>query len=187
MAEAAARQDSSPNRESDSSGTPKRRKDYIGLLLLVLAILNGAALLGLAFLMQKMWLRIQDVQELAKKPVKVEEETVSPAGKELQPATLGVLYPLEGFLVTINSDDGQKFLQLRLEMELSDPSLEDEISRKKPALRDAIIVLLTSRNFKQLREPNALKSLRNDIVAAVNRLLTSGKVKSVYFTQFHFN
>lgn len=187
MAEAAARQDPSKKREPEAGSAPKKRSDWIGMVLLMLAVLNGAALVAMGFLMQKMWLRVQEVQELSKRPAIIEPETPSPAGKELQPQTLGVLYPLEGFLVNISSVDGPKYLQLRLELELGEPALEDEVARKKPAVRDAIIVLLSSRNFKQLREPNALKILRTDMMNTINRILTTGQVKAIYFTQFHFN
>jgi flagellar FliL protein len=74
-----------------------------------------------------------------------------------------------------------------MELELADPAVEDEISRKKAAVRDAIIVLLSSRNYRDLREAAGLKKLRVDLVKAINNLLSTGKVKEVYFTQFHFN
>jgi flagellar FliL protein len=100
---------------------------------------------------------------------------------------MGVLYPLDGFLVNISSDRGPRFLQMKLEMELDAPSLEDEIALKRPALRDAIIVLLTSRNYAELRDPKGMRKLREDLLRSVNGLLKSGQVREIFFTQFHFN
>jgi flagellar protein FliL len=187
MAEAAAKRDSDPKHENESAEPKKKSADWVGRILLLMALLNGAALVGMGLLLQKLWVRIQEVGELAKKPVVTETEAPSPTGKELQPQTLGVLYPLEGFLVNVASEDGPKYLQLRVELELGEPSLEEEVSRKKPAIRDSIIVLLSSRTFNQLRAPNALKVLRSDMLLSINHLLTSGQIKAIYFTQFHFN
>lgn len=165
----------------------KPKRDVMGLVLFFLVCLNLATVGGMGFFMQKMWGKIQELQgETAKlnTPPPVEEDTV---GKELQPQNLGILYPIESFLVNINSDQGPKFLQTQLEFELSEPALEDEIARKKPAIRDSIIVLLSSRSYKEMRDPAGMKKLRTDLLKAVNGLLSTGKVKEIYFTQFHFN
>jgi flagellar FliL protein len=94
---------------------------------------------------------------------------------------------MESFLVNITSDQGPKFLQTQMEFELTDAATEDEVTRKKSAIRDAIIVLLSSRSYKQIRETTGMVTLRHDILRAVNNLLSNGKVREVYFTQFHFN
>ena len=90
-------------------------------------------------------------------------------------------------MVNVNSEQGSKFLQVQMELELSDPVVEDEVSRKKAAIRDSIIVLLTSRSYQELRASNGLKALRTDVIQSVNHLLSGGKVKDVFFTQYHFN
>lgn len=74
-----------------------------------------------------------------------------------------------------------------MELELTDSATEEEITKKKAAIRDAVIVLLSSRSYKQIREASGMVTLRRDILRAVNNLLTSGQVREVYFTQFHFN
>lgn len=187
MAEAAAKRKSDSKNENEATEGVKKSADWLGRILLLMALLNGVALVGMGFLLQKLWLRIQEVSELAKRPVVAEPEAPNTTGKELQPQTLGVLYPLEGFLVNVASEEGPKYLQLRVELELGEPSLEEEVSRKKPAIRDSIIVLLSSRTFNQLRAPNALKTLRGDMLQSINHLLTTGQIKAIYFTQFHFN
>lgn len=108
-------------------------------------------------------------------------------GKELLAAPQGTLYPLDSFLVNITSDQGAKFLQTQLELELSEASLEEEVTKKRAALRDAIIVLLSSKSYKELKEPNGIRSLRSEILKSLNSLLVTGRIKEIYFTQFHFN
>jgi len=165
--------------------------DKLGILVLGIVVMNTAAAAGMGYLVTQMWNRMAAMEE---KSValehKIEEEkkpVAPPSGKEFKPQELGVLYPLDSFLVNIASDRGPRFLQLKLELELDTPALEDEIALKRPALRDAIIVLLTSRNYAELHDPKGMRKLRSDLVAASNNLLKSGQVKEIYFTQFHFN
>ncbi len=164
--------------------------DKLGLLVLGIVILNSVAAAAMAMLFLKILPRITHIEEQSKaleQKIAEEKKPSSPAGKEFIPQELGVLYPLDGFLVNITSERGPRFLQMKLEMELDAPALEDEIALKRPAIRDAIIVLLTSRNYSELRDPKGMRKLRADLLRAVNNLLKSGQVKEIYFTQFHFN
>jgi len=189
MAEAQAKKQKSDALDEKGGAAPAAKKtDWIGIAILSLVFVNVLALSGMGFFMQKLWNRMHELQTAIRKaPVVTPEESASSVGKELQPQNLGVLYALEGFLVNVNSEQGPKFLQVQMELELSDPALEDEVSRKKAAIRDSIIVLLTSRSYRQLKATNGLKTLRTDIIQSINHLLSGGKVKDVYFTQYHFN
>ncbi len=169
------------------ASTSEKKKDKLGLVLVLLVALNVAGLGGLGYAVQKLWRGFQSLKAGQREAAPVENGDVSPLGKELQPAKLGVLYGLEAFLVNIPSDQGTKFLQLQMEFELSDPALEDELNRKKAAVRDAVIVQLSSKTFSQLRGAKAMKELQKDLLKSVNQLLSSGKIKDIYFTQFHFN
>ncbi|MEZ4751459.1 MAG: flagellar basal body-associated FliL family protein [Bdellovibrionota bacterium] len=96
-------------------------------------------------------------------------------------------FPLESFLVNLASSEGPKFLQLQMQLELSSPSVEEELIRKKAVIRDSIISLLTSRSYNDLRRTEGMEKLRSDIKGRVNNLLSTGKIQQVFFTQFHFN
>lgn len=185
MAEAAAKKNPEPKIEPAESAKPKA--DLLGIVIFSLVVINLATVGGMGYFMQLMWGRIQDLQSQTQKLQKSDEPTQSIIGKELQPQNLGTLYPIESFLVNIASDQGPKFLQTQMELELADPGVEDELSRKKPAIRDAVIVLLSSRSYKELREPSGMRKLRGDLIRIINNLLSTGKVKDIYFTQFHFN
>lgn len=168
---------------------PPSKKDWIGMALLGVVTINLIALAGMGVLLQKMWGRLHEVAEVAKKAVENQTEGTksSGLGKELEPHKMGPLFPLENILVNINSDQGPKFLQVQMELELNDPVVEDELKKKKPILRDAIIVLLSSRSYRELRESEGMAKLRADLIRSINSLLSSGKVKEIYFTQFHLN
>lgn len=175
----------------ESSVSRSSGGDKLGFLVLLIVVLNTVAAAGMGYLVMQMWNRMSFLEVKSKAlETRVAEEkkpSGSAVGKEFIPQELGVLYPLDGFLVNITSDRGPRFLQMKLELELDTPALEDEIALKRPALRDAIIVLLTSRNYAELRDPRGMRKLRGDLLRAVNNLLKSGQVKEIYFTQFHFN
>ena len=48
-------------------------------------------------------------------------------------------------------------------------------------------MLLSSKSYRELREPSGMKRLRQDLLRSVNSLLSGGKIREIYFTQFHFN
>jgi len=189
MAEAAAKilEIAKPMAVEDK--TPKKKADLLGILLLVLVCVNLAALGGMGYFLRETWKRIHELQATvaSAKPAEAPVDQANPIGRELQPQSLGILYPIESFLVNIASDQGPKFLQAQLEFELTEPALEDEIARKKPAIRDAIIVMLSSRSYREIRDAGGMKRLRSDLLRTVNGLLSTGKIKEIYFTQFHFN
>lgn len=185
MAEAVVKKLPEPREQTPP--TPTSRPDFLGIAIFSLVVINLATVGGMGYFMQLMWNRIGDLQGQTQKLQKSEEPSQSVIGKELQPQNLGSLYPIESFLVNIASDQGPKFLQTQMELELQDPAVEDEIARKKPAIRDAIIVLLSSRSYKELREPAGMRKLRSDLIRVINNLLSTGRIKDIYFTQFHFN
>lgn len=190
MANEALKEKPSESADSSARNKPATKSDKLGILVLFIVVLNTFAAAGMGYLFLKMADRVGGVEEYSKQlgqKLTEEKKPVSAAGKEFIPQELGVLYPLESFLVNINSDRGPRFLQMKVELELDAPALEDEIALKRPALRDAIIVLLTSRNYAELRDPKGMRKLREDILRSVNGLLKSGQVKEVFFTQFHFN
>lgn len=181
---------------------PKPKKDFIPLFTFTLVTLNVVMLGVMGFFLNKMWVRVQDLTARAQTPIATEHHegggevenggggehgTGHDTGKELTANVQGTLFPMESFLVNITSDQGPKYLQAQMELELSDPTLEDEVTRKKAAIRDAIIVLLSSRSYRELREANGMKVLRVDILKSINNLLSTGKVREIFFTQFHFN
>lgn len=177
-------------KDAKAAAAPAGKSDKFGVLVFAVVLLNtvGAGLIG--YLVMQMSGRVTGFEKKTQElQAKLEEQAKLPSahGKEFVPQELGVLYPLDSFLVNVSSERGPRFLQMKMELELGAPTLEDEISLKRPALRDAIIVLLTSRTYSELRDPQGMRRLRADLLRVLNNLLKTGQVKEVYFTQFHFN
>jgi flagellar protein FliL len=175
--------------ETTSAHVEKKKSDKLPFVTLLVVMINTVVLSALGYVVTQLWEKMKGLSDKAaqlEQAQKEEEEKPAPA-KEFIPPELGVLYPLESFLVNISSDRGPRFLQMQMELELDNAALEDEIALKRPALRDAIILLLTSRTYAELREKEGIKKLRADLIKSINGLLKTGNIREIYFTQFHFN
>jgi flagellar FliL protein len=53
-----------------------------------------------------------------------------------------------------------------------------------PQIRDAILLLIGNKTFAELSDLQGKLQLRAEIIARLNKLLTTGKVKGIYFTEF---
>lgn len=191
MAEAAEKEAPKVEEEKQEPQKPKRKIDFLGIAIFLFVLINIGVVFGLGHYLQQLWNELHALQvelnDIKSKPSDDETIDKNSFGEEPEPQELGILYPIESFLVNISSGQGTKFLQIQLELEIIDPAVEDEIAKKKPAIRDSIIVLLSSRTYEELRNPSGMTKLREDLVKSINNILITGKIKAVYFTQFHFN
>ncbi len=94
------------------------------------------------------------------------------------------LYGLEPFVVNVTGDGYNRFLKLRVELETSEVGLAEELDARLPQVRDALIVLLSSKQLSDITDFEGKALLKEDILERVNDLLESGSVRSVLFTEF---
>jgi flagellar protein FliL len=111
------------------------------------------------------------------------------AGKHDEEAQefIGQTVPLETFLVNLSGNRGNKLLKVNMELEVDGSKVAGEIDKRKPQIRDIIIILLSSKTYPQLSSPEGREFLREEIRDTVNSFLTTGKIKRVLFTEFIFN
>lgn len=100
---------------------------------------------------------------------------------------IGQLIPMETFLVNLAGSRGGKLARINMELEVSGADVIAEIDKRKPQIRDIIIILLSSKNFGQISSREGKEQLRNEIRDTVNPFLTKGQIKRVYFTEFILN
>ena len=60
------------------------------------------------------------------------------------------IYGLEPFVVNVTGDGYNRFLKLRVELEASDSELREELDARLPQVRDALIVLLSSKQLSDI-------------------------------------
>ncbi|MEK7355758.1 MAG: flagellar basal body-associated FliL family protein, partial [Bdellovibrionota bacterium] len=92
---------------------------------------------------------------------------------------IGQTVPLETFLVNLSGNRGNKLLKVNMELEVDGSKVAGEIDKRKPQIRDIIIILLSSKTYPQLNSPEGREFLREEIRDTVNSFLTTGKIKRV--------
>ncbi len=107
--------------------------------------------------------------------------------KEESDEYIGQTVPMETFLVNLSGSRGNKLLKVNMEFEVEGGKIAEEIDKRKPQIRDIVIILLSSKTYAQLSAEEGKEFLRNEIRDTVNSFLTKGKIKRVLFTEFIFN
>ena len=165
------------------------------IVLYALVIINMLVVAGVGFMLKSS--RAKDIEN-AKSVDKVAQGMVEDAkgggeaGKEGAPAAeeedfVGKMIPMETFLVNPAGNRGNKLLKVNMEFEVEGEKIAEEIDKRKPQIRDIVIILLSSKTYAQLSSPEGKEFLRDEIRDTVNSFLVKGKIKHVHFTEFIVN
>jgi len=100
------------------------------------------------------------------------------------PTAPPILQPLKPFIVNLVDPMGKRYLKITMTMELDKEGLKREVEAKMPQIQDAILILLSSLTFDDVRTVEGKMRLRGQIISRCNTLVTTGKVKNVYFSEF---
>jgi len=106
------------------------------------------------------------------------------AAAKTEKAGTPVVYALEPFIVNIYDGQDLRYLRVKVEMEVSGEEAKTELAGRQAQLRDAILVLLSTKTLLDVRDQQGKNQLRQEIVSAVGRILSPGKVQKVFFTDF---
>jgi flagellar FliL protein len=114
-----------------------------------------------------------------------EGEAAEGGGEKKQEAAKAlVIYPLEPFIVNIHDGPNLRYLKVKLEFEIAGAEAKEELNRIQAPLRDAILVLLSSKNLDDISMTDGKNKLRDEVMATVGKLVPAGKISRVYFTDF---
>ncbi len=103
-------------------------------------------------------------------------------GKQQEP--VGVMVPIEPFIVNLAGSQGKRFLKVTMTLELNDPGTRPEYNDNTEKIVDSILVLLSSKTFEEVYSVQGKFKLKDEITTRVNRFLLVGHVKDIYFTEF---
>lgn len=149
---------------------PTSNKKIIIIVLAVLLI-AGAAGGGAWFFMQ------QKDDHKEKVEAKHEEPVVAP-----------VFLTLETFTVNLQPDPDEKFLQLDLSIQVANPEAAEVLKLQMPAVRNRLLMLLTSKKASQISLIEGKTELSDEIADEMRKPFTAGakpqEVTGVFFTSF---
>jgi len=97
---------------------------------------------------------------------------------------IGILYPLDTFTVNLKSDAGRRYLKVTMSLELEGEELSLELDNKSPVLRDRVIRILTSKTLEEISSKKGKQKISEQIMDTLNAMISDGRIKGIYFTEF---
>lgn len=91
-----------------------------------------------------------------------------------------------GDMVVNLADTGSNhFLKLTITLEYpADKKTEEMLNEKKHLITETILLTLRNKTIGQVRPPDAVDRLKNELVAAVNNSLGDKVINRIYFTEY---
>lgn len=94
------------------------------------------------------------------------------------------VFSLDPFIVNIYDGQELRYLKVKIELEMASPAIKPELDGRIAAIRDAILVVLTTKTLQEIQDAQGKNQLREEILAAISKIVAQGKVTRVYFTDF---
>jgi flagellar FliL protein len=163
--------------EAKAPAAPKSNK-LAALMMPLFAVANLVVVGGGAFLVYKSTLAYHP--PTLREPAAISElEAARAEGKTPEP----VMYTMPGFLVNLDGSP-QRLIKVEMTFEMLDKEGFEEIVRNSPAARDEIVRILNRKKFDDVESIQGKLFLKDQITVALNRSLSSGVIKDIYFNQF---
>lgn len=155
-------------------------------LFIILAVINMAFLGAVAFMFYASKKK-EAAEPKIENVVKGEKEALEADAIKAEEDYIGHLVPLETFLVNLAGVRGGKLMKVTMTLELDNAEVQEEVDKRKPQVRDLILILLSSKTYDEVNSKQGKDFLRDEIKDRINTFLTKGKVRRVLFTEFFFN
>jgi len=159
-------------KEERNNKEEKKGGSLLVLILLVVQVITLAAVGGLFYMVLK------------RPAVAVVPGDTAVKGKAREAGKTAVMVNLKPFVVNLADEGGRRYLKASIDLEVGSKGVASEIDKNLPAIRNAIIMILSSKSFADIFDRAGKDRLREEIKYALNSKLTKGEVRQVYFTEF---
>ncbi len=108
-------------------------------------------------------------------------------GKQTEKSTpepVGEMFSLEPFVVNLADPQGDRYLKLKISMEVDDPAAVERARKLSPKLRDIVIMMISSLAFEEVMTPEGKLRIREELRTRFNRVLEPYRVENIYFSEF---
>jgi flagellar FliL protein len=169
------------DKEEEEKGEPQKKKLNLKLVIIIVVgilVLAGAVGGGLFFFKKS------GAAENKKGPTKeeVKAETKKDAAKQDDALAM---FALDPFVVNLVSNPSEiRYLKVTIKLQLAKADYTQEMTDHLPQIRDALLILLSSKDYVALRTVEGKMELRDEILERVNRIVKGEKAKAAYFTEF---
>ena len=157
----------------------------------VLLILMGLLLvlvLGMGGGMFMIWTKLSAVSPKAVVP----ETGVEAISDKAKLEDIGAVVSIDTFIVNLADPGGNRYLRITMDIELAGKPADksagktagDELSKRMPQIRDAILMILSTKRYTDISTTEGKTALREEILNAANGLLASSQISRIYFKEF---
>jgi flagellar FliL protein len=150
------------------------------LVIVLAAVVLVIAMMGGGFFL--MWTKMNTT--LAQMQMQNAAENEAEEEPKEEEVTIGPIYKMETLIVNLADQGGKRYLRITMELELSAPEVMEEINNRMPQLRDAILMVLPSKQYSDIGSTEGKIALRDELIAKINGILKKGTVTTIYFTEF---
>lgn len=99
-----------------------------------------------------------------------------------------VFVPMEPFVVNLQQENGDQFLQVSITLQVKNPETAESIKTFMPLVRSRMLLSLSSKKASELLTSEGKKKLTEEIIAQVNQPFSPGArpqaVSDVFYTSF---
>jgi flagellar FliL protein len=176
---------------TEEESVPKEKKSSNLLMIIIIVVLILIIIIGAVVAVLLM--SGDDEAVDATSAPQVKERSISKQNSRSNASALrdirkldeiGTLYPLDTFTVNLKSDSGRRYLKVTMSLELEGEELSMELDAKAPVLRDRIIRILSSKTLEEISSKKGKQKVSEQIMDTLNAMLTDGRIKGIYFTEF---
>ncbi|WP_419663709.1 FliL: predicted flagellar basal body-associated protein [Desulfosarcina variabilis str. Montpellier] len=147
-------------------------KTVVIIIITVILLFMGVVGAGFFILWNKISQISQTPPNTGEIPIEEEENVIGP------------LYTLDTMIVNLADHGGKRYLRVTMALELSDAEAQATIESRLPQIRDAILMILPTKNYDDVSTTEGKIALRTEVMEKINGLMTKGQVNNIYFTEF---
>ncbi|MBI4239299.1 MAG: flagellar basal body-associated FliL family protein [Deltaproteobacteria bacterium] len=93
-------------------------------------------------------------------------------------------YKFDPFVINVFEKNSIHYLKLQVEVNTSAAATPEEIKAKLPQLRDALIFMVSDMTMREIVSVGGKMLLKEEMATTFNKMLTTGKITKVFFTEF---
>ncbi|MCJ7603145.1 MAG: flagellar basal body-associated FliL family protein [Desulfobulbaceae bacterium] len=98
--------------------------------------------------------------------------------------TVGEIVTLEPFVVNLADPRGNRYVKIKISLELETLEAADRVQKITPKLRDIVIMMLTSLSFEEVMTPEGKLRIKDELLERFSIETRPYKVKNIYFSEF---
>jgi len=156
----------------------------IGLVLMLVLVMGGG-----------MFMIYTKLPSASPKAIVPEPEAGVEAGasaEKTKPEDIGAVVSMDTFIVNLADPGGNRYLRVTMDLELAGKPADksaaktagDELAKRMPQIRDAILMILSTKRYADISTSEGKTALREEILNAVNDILASSQITRIYFKEF---